>query len=61
MLLFVASRTGRYTYKQKTENTVEVQQLEVQAKLCRAEQTLLTDEEREMELDKMIEHVSRLL
>ena len=55
---FTAIRTGRYTYQTKTLYAEEVEKLKLQARLCKSESVLLTSDERQRELEDMVELIT---
>jgi len=53
-----AIKTGRYTHEKKTKDIEEVKKLELQAKMKEEGKILLTPEDRERELEKIISHIT---
>ena len=53
-----AIKTGRYTHEKKNRDIEEVKRLELQAKMKKEGKMMLTPEEREKELDRIIRHIT---
>ena len=55
MITSLATKSGRYTLEKQTHDIQEIRQLEVQARVTHGGESLLDKQQREGEMDKIVE------